>query len=490
MSALPMAIPESERFPGLRELLFQFVETVAAIKAANPLLAQGFPQFFSFLSYPWVLEIAAQSDDQKVFLEQRRRENLALRFNGDEAKKRLEEILSNDKHIRDCCPTLLHLVNFLDSFFVTPVADATLQGASQDQLDFAYSEFENQTYGQGRFKRIALSHLFNFEMDGNSATFSSNDARLNIRLERLDASTIPRILGESGAQAFLHPIGIGNCFVVEEEEASAVDDFTWLVEKRQKALAFAQVLQYLQDWVVHVGYSVPFFQPSWANQIRRSGLFFLGQPRRIPYEGASRRYKIGSAENDKFGKWWKAATSERIVQYIGNKKGKLRQAIYRAGQYYESSHERTDNVERLLALAVAVESLFSPSDKGELKFRISQSTAQLIGKDPEEREEIFKSISKMYDRRSALVHGAYDVDAYDAGEFVTATEIDQWSAYLRRSILAFLALYFRGELQATRDPVLLRIAKANFNDVDGDALRKDADIETVFAELANADAVQ
>ncbi|HET8826606.1 MAG TPA: hypothetical protein VFM77_15810, partial [Terriglobales bacterium] len=92
MSALPMVIPESERFTGLRELLFQFVETVAGIKAANPLLAKGFPQFFSFLSYPWVLEIAAQSDDQKMFLEQRRQENLALKFNGDKAKKLLEGI--------------------------------------------------------------------------------------------------------------------------------------------------------------------------------------------------------------------------------------------------------------------------------------------------------------------------------------------------------------------------------------------------------------
>ena len=140
-------------------------------------------------------------------------------------------------------------------------------------------------------------------------------------------------------------------------------------------------------------------------------------------------------------------------------------------------------MERLFALAVAIESLFSPSDKGELKFRISQSAAQFIGQEPDERERVFKSIAKMYDRRSALVHGSYDVDDYDAGRFVTATEVDEWTMYLRRALLGFLALYFRGDMQASRDPVLLRIANANFNDAEGDKLRKDADLETLFNEL-------
>ena len=78
--------------------------------------------------------------------------------------------------------------------------------------------------------------MFNFEMEGNSTMFEAENATANIRIERLDASTIPSILGESGFQAFLHPAGIGDCFVVEEEGASALDDFKWLVEKRQKSL--------------------------------------------------------------------------------------------------------------------------------------------------------------------------------------------------------------------------------------------------------------
>ena len=375
------------------------------------------------------------------------------------------------------------IANFLDTFFITAVADAKRQGTAKERLDFAYDEFESLTYHQGRFKRIALSHLFNFDMEGNSATFEGDTAAGNIRIERLDASTIPSILGESGFQAFLHPAGIGDCFVVEEEGASAVDDFKWLVGKRQKALSFAQVLQYFQDGVVHIGYSVPVFQPSWANQIRRAGLFFLGQPRRFPYEDGKKLYIVGAAAKDRLGRWWKAATTPRIAGHLVNKKGKLRQAIYRAGQYYESSHERADNVERLLALDIAVESLFSPSDKGELKFRISQSAAQFVGDTPGERARVYKSISKMYDRRSELVHGSYDVNDYDDGKFVTATEIDEWASSVRRALLGFLTLYFRGDKQAARDPILGRIADSNFDDSTGDALRKDADMEILFAEL-------
>ena len=65
-------------------------------------------------------------------------------------------------------------------------------------------------------------------------------------------------------------------------------------------------------------------------------------------------------KKEKLSRWWKAATTERIGGYIANKKGKLRQAIYRAGQYYRLAISGLDNVERLLALAIAVESLVLP----------------------------------------------------------------------------------------------------------------------------------
>jgi hypothetical protein len=461
-----------------------FVDTVARLRDGNPALAKQFPQFFLYLTFPWVADQALLGKVQQDVLQRRKLEIKALNFDGDATRKQLEQVLANDKHLVECCPSLFHLVNFLDLFFITPVADAKRQGTSQERLDFAYDEFESLTYHQGRFKRVALSHLFNFDMEGDSILFEGNPMVGNIRIERLDAGTIPSILGESGFQAFLHPPGIGDCFAVEEEGVSGDDDISWLVKKREKALTFAQVLQYFKDGIVHIGYSVPVFQPNWVNQIRRSGLFFLGEPRRAPYENGQKIYKVGSDDKDNLKKWWKMATMSPILDHLANKKGKLRQAIYRAGQYYESSHSRADNVERLLALAIAVESLFSPNDKGELRFRIAQSIAQFIGGDPEERERVFKSIGKMYDRRSALVHGSYDVDQYDEGKFVSALEIEEWSSFVRRALLGFLTIYFRGNLNAEREPLLTRIVASHLDEAKAKALRNESDIERLFQELA------
>jgi hypothetical protein len=255
-----------------------------------------------------------------------------------------------------------------------------------------------------------------------------------------------------------------------------------------ESLFFAEVLQYFKDGVVHLGYSVPFFLPNWAHQIRRQGLFFTGNPRRMAYQGGTKSYHLSEVEKQHLGRWWKAITTPTILEALENKKGKLRQATYRAAQYYEASHDRPEPVERLIALAIGLESLFSPGDQGELNYRISQLVAQFIGNDPEERKTIFSSVKELYSRRSKLVHGAYDVDKYDKGEFVTADEIDRWSIYLRRAYLGFMTLYLRaylsGKKAELREPILERIADSNFNDAAGAELREDADIERFLAEIS------
>jgi hypothetical protein len=138
-----MVIPESERFAGLKDLLTQCVDIITAIRDKYPKLAQEWPQFLLFLLYAWIVDETELSDEQRQFLERRKREIAELGFDGPEGKKKLEEVLARDKHLAECCPTLLHLANLLDSFFVTATADAKRQGASQDRLDFAYSEFDS-----------------------------------------------------------------------------------------------------------------------------------------------------------------------------------------------------------------------------------------------------------------------------------------------------------------------------------------------------------
>lgn len=483
MSTHAMVVPVSERFEPLRRVLDGFVEAVVNVRKGNPNLAPEQRLFFTFLVFPWVADANLLTPEQRDFQERRKLEILGMGFDGEKSRTQLEKILRNDKHLSECCPTSLQLASYFDSSLITGLADSKLQGVEKSRIDYAYDEFERLTYHQGRFRRIALSHLFNFEMDGNSVLVEGDENTLgNTRIERLDARTIPEILGETGQfQSFLHRPGTGNCFVVEEEPASDVDDMTWLARKRDKAFYFAQVLQYFQSGVVHLGYSAPFFMPDWAGRVRRTGLFFFGTPRQLPYVGGAKLYRL--TDKERLADWWKAATTKPIFEAIQNRNGQLRQAIYRAGTYYESSHERAEVGERLIALSIAVESLFSPSDQGELKFRIAQSAAQFIGKTPDERKEIFRELSDMYNRRSKLVHGSYDVGQFERGQFVTADQIDAWADYVRRALVGFLALYLKNGQTLSRDSILARIAGANFDDAAGESLRAESDLQSLYGEL-------
>jgi hypothetical protein len=204
-------------------------------------------------------------------------------------------------------------------------------------------------------------------------------------------------------------------------------------------------------------------------------LFFLGTPRQFPYERGNKPFKIGSLERVQLAEWWEAATSQAVAKRLAERRGTLRQGIYRAAVYFEASHSHISNTERLIDLAIAVESMFSPTDDRELRFRIAQNIANLIGSNPAERRVIFDSISDLYKRRSKLVHGSYDVEQYEKGKFVTSEEIDNWASYVRRSLVALLAIYLKNEPPPSRESLLKRLEQLTF-DGDREALRQDIDI--------------
>lgn len=57
-----------------------------------------------------------------------------------------------------------------------------------------------------------------------------------------------------------------------------------------------------------------------------------------------------------------------------------------------------------LSAMIALEALLHPSNKDELRQRISRNAAVLLSKDKEEGRNIRKKVLKLYDMRSALVH--------------------------------------------------------------------------------------
>lgn len=59
----------------------------------------------------------------------------------------------------------------------------------------------------------------------------------------------------------------------------------------------------------------------------------------------------------------------------------------------------------LVDIVIAFEAVLLPNVNSELKFRLSERVALLIGKSKDERIEIFNNMKKIYDTRSKLVHG-------------------------------------------------------------------------------------
>ena len=59
---------------------------------------------------------------------------------------------------------------------------------------------------------------------------------------------------------------------------------------------------------------------------------------------------------------------------------------------------------QLAVLWAGIESLFSASS--EIKFRISLYIARFLGRDQAEQRILFNSVKKLYDLRSAAVHGS------------------------------------------------------------------------------------
>lgn len=67
---------------------------------------------------------------------------------------------------------------------------------------------------------------------------------------------------------------------------------------------------------------------------------------------------------------------------------------------------RWDATDRLIDAVIALENLFG-TGSGELKFRISSGCARLLESDAARRSEMQRVVSKLYDRRSNIVHGAH-----------------------------------------------------------------------------------
>lgn len=470
------AVPEERRSTSLKTLLRRYVDLIARISAANPELARQHQNLFYFFAYAW---LADAGDDAEVDadLARRQEEHARLGFDGAQVRRELEQVLDEDQHLRECCSTLPNLAYFLDVEFISYAASHQNQsGISDEEYETVFKGFSDYVYAEP-FRTLALSHLYNFEAEDNDLLFDL------VRVVRLNSSDISLILGEPTNQSFIHPHGVGDYFIVTEATGPKDDLLGWLFDERYKAIEFASILQYFKDGIVHVDYTVPHYYPRWVNQVRKRGIYYIGEPHRLWYAGGKKFYRLSRAEAEQVSRWWALSLSPPVSKRMDEERNRMRQAMRRAGTFYESHHEKADATSKLIDLAIALEALFSPSDKGELTYRMAQSASFLIGENAEERKDIYRFVKAMYSRRSALFHGQYDVDAYSDGKFVTDEEIEKLASVIRRSMLKFLVLFLRGNNKP--QDVLDRLNLCMLDPEEAKRMSEETDMHALIEEYSS-----
>jgi len=318
---------------------------------------------------------------------------------------------------------------------------------------------------------MALIHLYNLKTDDPEIRLSD----INARILNLTESDVPLVTGESTFTSKLHYAHTGNCFLVfESNEIEEGEE--WLSDKWEKASGFVDLLKYLKNTVVDVDYAGRFYKPTWANKIRKYGIDIMGRPR---WRQQPEPYYLSNQMLPKLQSYMTAAKA--LEPIFSDLSSDLRRSIRLAGLRYEIHHTKDSLVEQLLDLTIALEALFSPSDRMELRFKISQGVALLLGEDAAERKEIFDFARRMYDERSGFVHGGKD--PVETGK-VTAVDIQHLGDLVRRAILRFGTMFARGD--RSRDNIHQEILLAAFDSGKAYELRERSDIEIFLSERSRS----
>jgi len=120
----------------------------------------------------------------------------------------------------------------------------------------------------------------------------------------------------------------------------------------------------------------------------------VGAHRPFVLHALGKPYSFGKQDGDKL---------ENVVRELCAGRLDDRQNI--ALRRFEMAYERDAAEDRLIDCWVALEALFSPSDRRELSYRIALRAAYFIASSPGEREQIYTALRDCYDTRSDIIHG-------------------------------------------------------------------------------------
>ena len=99
------------------------------------------------------------------------------------------------------------------------------------------------------------------------------------------------------------------------------------------------------------------------------------------------------------------AECERVQELVDQIEGLETKPIQTAAKRFIGALiNRNDVEDSLIDAVIGLESLFGA--RAEIAFHVSSGVSRLLGKDADEREELFKSTKRIYDARSKIVHGS------------------------------------------------------------------------------------
>lgn len=388
---------------------------------------------------------------------------LTLPYTDQSLKKRLEQILSMVPQIKATCVTPWGLAKALDLLlFDNPEIPRPEPLKSDDDV----AAYLTERFFEEPFIRMALVHLYNLKTDQREIILGE----MNARILTLTETDLPLITGESTYLSSLHYSHTGNCFFVCEN-AEIDEPRDWLGDAWGKAWDFITVLKYLKNVVVDIDYAGKFYKPTWSNKVRRYGVDIMGRPR---WNEQPAPYHLSDEVLPKLHQW---ITAKISLDSRPKSSSTLVRSFDLAATRYHYHHTKDSEVEQLLDLTIALEALFSPRNRMELSFRISQNVALMLGNDATERRDIFDFAKKMYGKRSEFVHGGKD--PIESGE-VTVADIQRLGDLVRQALLRFGTLLARGE--ESRQKIHDEIGMAAFDSASSNDLRARSDVEILLQE--------
>jgi hypothetical protein len=387
---------------------------------------------------------------------------------GKEVIKRLESLLTSDQHLKATCLTPWGLGKALDRLVFNGIGGSQMSENVSGISDESILSYSIGRLFEASYSRTAVIHLYNLSLDQPVIEFPD----MNARILKLAETDIPLVTGESTFFSTLHYPNTGNYFLMYQDTGYG-DDWNWLSKEWEEAWVFVRVLKYLRYGIIDTDYGGIFFTPTWVNEVRKYGIYILGRPR---WDTQAKVHHLTQPDLEKLRVYLRAVKDlhEKLFDFSSE----LRRGIGIAGDYYEFHHTRTKMEDQLVELVIALEALFSPQHEGELRYRISQGTAIILGADGKTRKDIFQFVRRMYDARSRLVHGG--TSPIEDGT-VKGEDIAQVGDYVRQAILRFLTLYARGETK--RNAVLEEISLAILDPEKAVGLRDKSDLDKYLKEV-------